>query len=343
MGSFVVERERCPCCGSTQCETIYSARFTDSPLREYLSGFYKGGIEFEFLESARYVLRKCKDCALIYQSSIPNDFLMAKLYEEWIEPDQALVSQRKKDLWFFLNLFKQVANMSFTLGGKPQALKVLDFGMGWSEWCRVAMGFGCTVYGTELSAKRIAHAKRYGINVLGWNNILRHRFDIINAEQVFEHLPDPFETLVHLAAALRPGGLLRISVPDGWDIERRLKANEWRARKGTRNSLNPVAPLEHINCFCHKSLVIMAKRANLNLLEVPDRFTVSLKDRLKSLAKPVYYAVRGSRGTTLHFSKSHVDNGSGEIPEIRKSDRPHRLEEVSDRESKIGVTLPSAG
>lgn len=305
--SYFVERESCPGCGNNHGETLYDMPFTDPTMHEYLTGFYKGGVQFEFLTGARYVLRKCSFCALIYQVNIPNDVLMSRLYEAWIEPKQALVSQRKKDPWFFLGLSKQIANMSLLLGGQPHALSVLDFGMGWGEWCRAAIGFGCTVYGTELSKERIANAKRIGVTIVSWDQIPQYRFDIINAEQVFEHLPDPFGTLTQLMTALRPGGILRISVPDGWDIERRLKRNDWRAKKGTRNSLNPVAPLEHINCFQYGSLVKLAERAGLNSLAVPERCTISVKDTVKSCIKPLYHMVRGSKGTTLHFVKPLVD------------------------------------
>jgi hypothetical protein len=49
----------------------------------------KGGVEFEYLQGARFVLQQCRTCGLIFQGQIGNDVLMHKLYEEWIDPAHA--------------------------------------------------------------------------------------------------------------------------------------------------------------------------------------------------------------------------------------------------------------
>ncbi len=172
---------------------------------------------------------------------------------------------------------------------------------GWGHWCRVARGFGCQVWGTELSAARIAYAQADGLRVLAWKDIPAQRFDFINTEQVFEHLPEPFETLTYLARSLNPGGLIRISVPDGWDIKRRLNVGNWHAPKGSRDSLNPVAPLEHINCFSQRVICRLAQRADLHERIVPERFATSLVDGLKGLIRPTAYRLLG-RGVALYFT-----------------------------------------
>ena len=51
------------------------------------------------------------------------------------------------------------------------------------------------------------------------------RFDFINTEQVFEHISEPLETLKELKTLLKPGGIIKISVPTADDINRRLKNN----------------------------------------------------------------------------------------------------------------------
>ena len=44
---------------------------------------------------------------------------------------------------------------------------------------------------------------------------------------------------------------------------------DWKAKKGTKNSLNDVAPLEHIQCFTRSSLILMAKKAGMSEITIP--------------------------------------------------------------------------
>jgi SAM-dependent methyltransferase len=122
---------------------------------------------------------------------------------------------------------------------------------------------GCEVYGHENSPLRIAHAEQRGIRVLSWNDLPDHCIDFINSEQVFEHLADPLGALKHLTSALAPGGILKISVPDGADIKRRLAIGDWSAGEGSPTSLLSITPLQHVNCFSRRSLLELARRAGL--------------------------------------------------------------------------------
>jgi 2-polyprenyl-3-methyl-5-hydroxy-6-metoxy-1,4-benzoquinol methylase len=141
-------------------------------------------------------------------------------------------------------------------------VRVLDFGLGWSEWANMARAFGCHVVGSELSPARIEYARSIGIEIVEWHEIPKQRFHFINTEQVFEHLVDPLDTLKHLASALEDEGLIKVSVPDAG---RALKTLE-KKRSFKALSLSEamsITPLEHINCFEHHSLVAMAKNAGL--------------------------------------------------------------------------------
>ena len=154
-------------------------------------------------------------------------------------------------------------------GAVPSSLRFLDFGMGWGKWALMVKAFGCDSYGTELSKARIDHARSNGLAVITWQDIPQHQFDVINAEKVFEHIPDPLATLRHLKKALTVGGLLRIHVPAAGNMRRRLKIMNWTAPEGSRESLNPVAPLEHINFFRRSSLTRMARESGLTEASIP--------------------------------------------------------------------------
>lgn len=153
----------------------------------------------------------------------------------------------------------------------PSKLSFLDFGMGWGKWATMAKAFGVNSFGMEISQDRIDYAARTGVESVSWESVPSRSFDLINAEQVFEHIAEPVETLRHLSQGLKPRGLIKISVPTAYDIERRLRIGDWRIDKNHRNSLNPVTPLEHINCYSRKSLNRLASSAGLEEVNLPMR------------------------------------------------------------------------
>jgi SAM-dependent methyltransferase len=199
---------------------------------------------------------------------------------------------------------RQIADMIHFIGRPPKQIQALDYGMGWGHWCRLGSAMGLDVKGHELSLAKADHAAIYGIKNLTRQEMHAHSFDFINVDQVFEHLPYPLETLVELVQILRPGGLIRISVPDGWNVKKRLKSANWHASKEARQSLNPVAPLEHINCFNHAALLNMTSNAGLAPANVPSHYALSCVGQIKSLLRPIYYFLRGTPGTTLYFRRS---------------------------------------
>jgi len=262
-------RDCCPICKSTKREMLYRCRFTESPISTFLKHFYssQGDIEMEFLLDATFVLDECRACGVIYQRGIPNESLMRKLYEKWIDPicvfdkDDAFDRHAKyvEEIMMIIMYFKI----------PPKQLTFLDFGMGWGRWCRMAQAFGCSTFGIELSRIKAKYAQSQGVHDIGWKDINRYRFDFINIEQVLEHIAEPFETLLGLKNCLKSHGLIKIGVPDGGNVKRLLKAPDWTAPKGSRRSLNAVSPLEHINCFTYSSLLRTAEMAGLRPVTMP--------------------------------------------------------------------------
>lgn len=222
------------------------------------------------MEGATYSLRECSACGLIYQEEIPDAQLMKRLYEKWIDP--AIVSAQlagRHGVLYYAAYAQEIMQVLAFLGQVPAKVSAFDFGMGWGRWALMAKAFGCDSYGLELSEACVAFARANGVKTLDWAELGQHQFDFINTEQVFEHIPAPLDTLVSLKQALKPEGLLKISVPDGNDIKRRLSVMDWQAPKGSKRSLNPVAPLEHINCFCRDSIRRMAALAEMEEVPLP--------------------------------------------------------------------------
>ena len=299
MSNFYFEsRAECPVCASNSPKTIYKTQYDEPPIKEYLEGFYapQGRIEIEYLRGATYVLCGCDICGLIYQRDIPTDALIERLYEYWIDPHKVFEKHQKQDgLGYYSCYAQEIMQIISYFDKMPSSLCFLDYGMGWGKWALMAKAFGCDSYGFELSKERIKYAKGNSIKVISWAEIPQYQFDFINCEQVFEHIPEPLKTLRHLKKALKPNGILKVSVPDANDIERRLKIMDWKAPKGTRDSLNPVAPLEHINCFRRKTLAKMATEARMEevfiLIKQQDKnktYWGGIKQIAKNVLWPIY-------------------------------------------------------
>jgi 2-polyprenyl-3-methyl-5-hydroxy-6-metoxy-1,4-benzoquinol methylase len=269
--SWFEKRKDCPACASGRFREIYKSRYDESPVKENILDFYlpQGMVEIEYLKDASYRLCECENCGLIFQGDFPNDALMERLYEHWIDPGKALTRHQKESIGYHLLLEQEINKIIAYIRKDPSDLCFLDFGMGWGDWAIKAKRIGCDSYGTELSEERISHARSNGVKVLKWDEIPDHSFDFINTEQVMEHLPEPLNTLRYLKSALKPDGIIKVSVPTANNIRRRLKNMDWKARRGSRNSLNPVAPLEHLNFFTRDALLNMVAEAGMKEIVIP--------------------------------------------------------------------------
>jgi SAM-dependent methyltransferase len=302
--SFFDERNACPCCESGGYRELYRKSYHSPEIRTYLTGFYgqQGTAELEYLTNVDYVLCECSACRSIFQRYVPNEELTSRIYEIWISPQNVLQKRASLPLSYYQGHADEISIVASHFGRPPGALSFLDFGMGWGQWALLAKAHGIRTYGTELSSERIDYCKKNGIDIVSWDDIPRYKFDFVNTEQVFEHLSDPLTTLKHLKMGLTERGVVKISVPYAFDIERRIRLMDWTAPKGSRNSINPVAPLEHINYFRRESIIRMGKKAGMRetLIPMPTQYargkllSGSIKGIIKNLARPLYKNTRGN-------------------------------------------------
>jgi SAM-dependent methyltransferase len=309
-----INRTHCPTCCCDRLKSLYSEDFAESDLKAYLMSAYGSTVtldDFQCLAGTRYSLRQCMECDLIFQENIPSPALMSILYEDWIDASKARNQQRTYGISYYSLYSQDIVQMLAYLGKPPASIKVLDFGMGWGKWALMAKAFGCEVYGVELSGQRIEYAQTNGISIIHWQDILDYEFDIINTDQVFEHLADPVEVLTQLKQSLKPDGLLKICVPNSFGMRYRLRQMDWSAPKGSPKSLNPVAPLEHINCFYRKSMLKFAYRVGLSEVKIPIsmqyQYTTAWdgpKRWLRNLIMPIYRNILGLQNYYLFKNSS---------------------------------------
>ncbi|MEZ5430290.1 MAG: class I SAM-dependent methyltransferase [Verrucomicrobiales bacterium] len=152
--------------------------------------------------------------------------------------------------------------------------KVFDFGMATGEWALMAKAYGSEVWGTDLDPRAPDACAAHGIRFTTLEEAPEGGFDFINADQVFEHLPQPLEIGRILANKLAPGGILKLTTPR----DRRIEAKLERLKQGGYDDLAvfereffPLSPLSHINLFTARSLIELGERLGLEPFRVPLR------------------------------------------------------------------------
>jgi SAM-dependent methyltransferase len=255
-------------CGASPQRTLYRCAYDEEPIRSALFALFPapGEDELPLLADGAYVLEQCGACTLIWRFA-PTGELLTRVYESWGGEGAGL--ERHDDLAYHRAAAEEVLLALALAGRRPGDVSVLDFGMGWGRWPRLAAAFGCRAYGVELASAQAAYAATQGVTVLALDELPDDTFDFVNSEQVFEHLVEPRETLVRLARSLAPAGWLKLNVPQTGDIVRRLERGNWAAPRRSPDSLYAVAPLEHLNCFSQKALDTLGEGAGLGRARPP--------------------------------------------------------------------------
>ncbi len=307
MGSLT-QRDRCPVCTSDQTRVLLDHPYGHDPIRAYLDTFYDGRFDLSRVEGERYVLNRCERCLLVFQKFVPESELLNYLYGEVALADRDELS-RSRGLLIRQVYGHQMEQVIKYWNRDPAALNVLDFGTGTGIWLQMAEAYGCVPHAAELGSVEVEHLQSRGIRVYGLDELPADSFHFINAEQVFEHLVDPAQVMDRLTAALVPGGLLRVAVPNGMGVESLLADADWTAPKGSPRSLNPVAPLEHINCFKRQSLRALGSRSGLKEFSYPLRQYMTSMERARFILAALVHLVRTPAGTSpIIFRRSVPDD-----------------------------------
>jgi hypothetical protein len=293
-----IMRSSCELCAADKKRILLSTDFTQPSVWEFIESYYQNRVPKNLLSSGSYELAKCEPCGFIWQTQILNEEGLRRLYGEWISSADSLKKKKNAALSLFSRYAREVEIIPHLLGRQyPGEINVLDYGMGWGNWCLMAKAFGLNVMGIDLSEERTCVGHKSGIEVVSDpTKLAAASIHFINAEQVFEHIPHPRKILEDLAQTLVPGGVARIAVPDGRKIESKVKNPAWKAAKDAAH------PLEHVNIFTNRSLKRLGQLAGLQLMDQP--FLLSARRGGKSFLRGIlakYY--NQYVGTTLYFRK----------------------------------------
>ena len=261
-------REVCPLCDCAERQQLCEVAFEEPRMAAFLDDFYAGRLPQQALRGSVYRVFACRQCGFLYQDPVLDDAGMQALYDHWIDGERSLRKKQQAGHGLFRRYAGQVRDLANLMPGPPGERRLLEYGMGWGYWSRMAQAHGFEIQGYELSAERRAYARGMGVPVVDELPPPGPRFDCIYSSQVFEHLPDPRSTLECLCARLAPGGLVYLRVPDGRGVAAKL------SRQGWSPELNAVHPLEHVNCFTRRSLIALADRLGLEPVHPPPRLAL---------------------------------------------------------------------
>jgi SAM-dependent methyltransferase len=267
---------------------LYTA--TEAEIRTYLETRLKLG-DFWYKRGENHVL-KCDDCGMMWWGLMPAEVDLGKFYE-LLSPEDAVSKRSQGNMELYEGYARQVSIIPKLVGKPPFKVKTLDFGCGWGYWALMAKAFGMDSYGYDISKSKRVYAKSLGVKVL---KQLSGRFDFINLAGILEHLPKPLETLSGLVGMLEENGVVHISVPDGRALENGFKNPDWL--KPPWRSLQPI---EHLNCFTHRTLISIARVAGLGYMPQPfllsNRHGMGLMKGILSRYNQQWF------GTRLYFRK----------------------------------------
>jgi len=297
-------RPNCPACGASSADTLLRLPYSERALAQFMRRYYHAAKDIHArLDQAIYQIERCAECQLVFQRYVASGELLSVVYDDWLTgiyyPDtpeylaQVAAPAATRD-------GHELLAVARTLAVDVSRLRVLDYGMGWGLWARIAKELGAESFGHELSETRLEHARQHGVRTVAPESFAEVQADFVNADQIIEHVGDPLGTLGQISRALKPTGILKISVPRAPDICRRLRVLDWDAPRGARNSLHPVQPIEHVNCFDWRSLEALCRRAGFRripialdayaaFLRVPGGVPRAPRALAKAFARPVYH------------------------------------------------------
>ncbi len=160
---------------------------------------------------------------------------------------------------------KEMHRLRRLVGARPSVPQLLDYGSGRGRWARAALleGFGVVAY--EPSVERGAEANPPPFRLVhSRTDLANKRFDVINLEQVLEHIPDPMSELGEILGYCSSDAVVRIAVPNILrSPEGKALWDEWPF-----NGYRPhtMAPFEHLHGFTPRSLSLLLERSGFRFI-----------------------------------------------------------------------------
>lgn len=156
----------------------------------------------------------CAGCGLVRTDPMPTEAELAEYYRHHYRADYQLVGTKPPRRHLVRTQEEARRRAELLAPALPAGARVLDYGSGSGEFLEEGARRGWAMEGVEPGEAYAAHARTLGVTVHPRLPDGAGPFDAITSHHVFEHLRDPLGTLRELVAALKPGGVVYLAVPD---------------------------------------------------------------------------------------------------------------------------------
>lgn len=247
--------EFCPACSADDTETIFTPndetrkRFRNLSRTKY-QGYMDGWETQLSLE-----IKKCRRCTHLWHRSHPDQNSLFGMYRSALPLTKRDPSREHSPL--MLRTMSRLYTLLKLKGFHNPTL--LDFGSGGGRWSQAAVRAGFQVCAYEPIGKRAASVqKNDSLSVVhDLESIKGQRFDLINLEQVLEHIINPLESLQLLRSMCHSKTLIRITVPN---LDRSARGL-WEAFPFDGEKIHLMSPYDHLHGFSSRSLDELLRRA----------------------------------------------------------------------------------
>jgi SAM-dependent methyltransferase len=219
-----------------------------------------GGLMDAWLKQVELAIDRCTSCGHYWYRQQPDSAELLAMYDAGrpLKPEN-LPSREPTVI-----MMKEMCRLHRVAGGETD-LSLLDYGSGFGRWARAAtlVGFRVTAY--EPSHRR--GQEEGGVGFLWESNLQSlsgRTFDVINIEQVLEHVPDPLEVMTSIRKMCSSRTLVRVTVPNIDRCSERGRIWEVWPFDGTKP--HTMAPFEHLHGFTYRSLRRLALNAGFSPL-----------------------------------------------------------------------------
>lgn len=181
--------------------------------------------------------------------------------------------------------------------------RVLDIGCSYGEFLA---HFGRGSIGVTITNDEVLYGKKKGLdirygNIESTDFVLNETFDVIFANNIFEHLYSPHDFLCKVKKYLKPGGVLVLGVPCIPKIVSLLKLNKFRGSLAGA----------HINFFTRDTLIKTVERAGYNITSTRGfHFKNKIIDHLLDPIYPHFY-VTGAPKPDFKYSEKRMKELAG--------------------------------
>jgi len=202
---------------------------------------------------------RCLQCGQLRTFPEPSAESLEVIYSQATEKYSETGFNAERDALFSGFGEDVVRNLSPFL---PPNARLLDVGCNMGHLLFAARKAGWKADGLEINKGLVPTLRSNGFTIydtfLETANIAPATYDVLVANQVLEHVPEPLEFLNAAKRVVKPGGIIFLSLPCYWSpYPVILKRDNWYS----------LLPEEHIWQFSRSNLISLLEKSALNVLD----------------------------------------------------------------------------